>query len=186
MYSAENVIPDMEITSQCLYLEEQIHKNPSSEVTYSHSTLNCHVFIAGRQLIRKLTRSTQIAAQKYAKNVSQKLQVFGVCVHRGVSKKGGGGEAKEIVLNHITDECDLIATDALYHKNRDERFSIVGSSMPGEPSENVVVRPVDQPKLEAFNKSCNFLDGNDGCQYLLSDLMEMTLKFGTESDKLYS
>ncbi|KAJ8888474.1 hypothetical protein PR048_007964 [Dryococelus australis] len=48
--------------------------------------------------------------------------------------------------------------------------------MPGEPSENVVRRPVDQPKLEAFNTLCNFLDDNDDYQYLLSDLMEILLK----------
>ncbi|KAJ8897634.1 hypothetical protein PR048_002983 [Dryococelus australis] len=117
MYSAENVVPDMEITFQCLCMEEQIYQNSSSEMSYSLSTLNCAVFIAGRWLIRKLTRSTQIATQKYAKwNMSQKLQ----------------------------------------------------------------------SKLDVFNQLCNFLDDNDGCQYLLSDLMEMLLKLGTESDKLYS
>ncbi|KAJ8887626.1 hypothetical protein PR048_013843 [Dryococelus australis] len=56
--------------------------------------------------------------------------------------------------------------------------------MPGETSENVVGRSVEQRKLEAFNKLCNFLDDNDDCQYPLSDLMQMLLKFSTESDKL--
>ncbi|KAJ8879187.1 hypothetical protein PR048_019793 [Dryococelus australis] len=56
--------------------------------------------------------------------------------------------------------------------------------MPVERSENMVRKPVDQPKLEAFNKCCNFLDDNDDCQYLMSDLMEMLLKFSAESDKL--
>ncbi|KAJ8897494.1 hypothetical protein PR048_002841 [Dryococelus australis] len=99
---------------------------------------------------------------------------------KSCAKKG------EIVLNRISSECDLIAVDAQYHKDCDVRFSIVSFSIPGESSENVVARPVDHPKLEAFNKLCNFLDDNDGCQYLLSDLMEMLLKLGTESDKLYS
>ncbi|GBO29605.1 hypothetical protein AVEN_2745-1 [Araneus ventricosus] len=58
--------------------------------------------------------------------------------------------------------------------------------MLGKSSENVVGRPVDEPKLEAFNKLCSFLDNKDNCQYLLSDLMEMLLHFCAVSDKLYS
>ncbi len=92
----------------------------------------------------------------------------------------------EIVLSRINSECDLIAADAQYHKNCDARFSIINSSMPGDLSENVVGRPIDESKLEAFNKLCNFLDNNDDCQYLLSDLMDMLLHFSTDSDKLYS
>lgn len=92
----------------------------------------------------------------------------------------------EIVLNRINSSIDLIAADAQYHKNCNARFSKIGSSMPGELSENVG-RPVDKSKLEAFNKLCKFLDENDDCQYLLSDLMEKLSEFSDEAEsKLYS
>ncbi|GBM30557.1 hypothetical protein AVEN_265009-1 [Araneus ventricosus] len=52
-----------------------------------------------------------------------------------------------------------------------------GSTMPGKPSQNEVGRPVDESKLEAFTKLCNFLDNNNYCQYLLQDLMEVFLTF---------
>ncbi|GBN64675.1 hypothetical protein AVEN_100765-1 [Araneus ventricosus] len=74
---------------------------------------------------------------------------------------------RKIVLSRIGSECDLIEADAQYYKNRDARFSMVSSSMPGKPSENPVRRPVHESKLEVFNKLCNFLDNNDDCQYLL-------------------
>ncbi|GBN50757.1 hypothetical protein AVEN_185749-1 [Araneus ventricosus] len=93
---------------------------------------------------------------------------------------------RKIVLNRIDRECDLIPADAQYHKNCNARFSIIGTNIPGKPSENVVGRPVYEFKLEAFIKLCNFLDNTDDCQYLLSDLMEMLLHFRTVSNKLYS
>ncbi|GBN70835.1 hypothetical protein AVEN_107869-1 [Araneus ventricosus] len=156
-------------------------KAPSSEVTYIHSILKHAVFISGRRLIEKLTRNTHIGTQKYAKwKLSQTFQVFGVCAQRGVTSGG------KTALNRIDRECDLIPVDVQYHKNCNVRFSIVGSIIPGEPSESVVGRPVDESKLEAFNKLCNFLDNKYDCQCLLSDLMEMFLPFRTVSDKLYS
>ncbi|GBN33291.1 hypothetical protein AVEN_71032-1 [Araneus ventricosus] len=79
----------------------------------------------------------------------------------------------EIVLNRIDSECDLIAADAQHHKNYVGRSSIVSSSMPNKSSQNVVERLVDERwkmwsegLLEAFNKSCIFLNNNDDCQYL--------------------
>ncbi|GBL75462.1 hypothetical protein AVEN_194639-1 [Araneus ventricosus] len=50
--------------------------------------------------------------------------------------------------------------------------------MPGKPSENMVGRPVDEFKLEAFIKVCNFLDKKDYCQCLLSDLIDRPVSAG--------
>ncbi|GBN97133.1 hypothetical protein AVEN_227824-1 [Araneus ventricosus] len=52
----------------------------------------------------------------------------------------------KIVLNRIGRECDLIPVDEQYHKNFNVRFSVIGQSIPGKPSENIVGRPVDESK----------------------------------------
>jgi hypothetical protein len=86
MSSAGKIIPDIKITFHCLSLEEQMQQNPISEETYIPSILKRAVSIAVRQLIRKLTRNTHIATQKYAKwKPSLKFQVFGGIAQRGVT-----------------------------------------------------------------------------------------------------
>lgn len=85
-----------------------------------------------------------------------------------------------IVRSRIDAECDLVAAEAQYHKNFDSSFAVVASCMPSKLSVNLRGRPCDELKIEVFNKLYCFLENNDECQCLVSDLLQKMSEFSRD------
>lgn len=75
------------------------------------------------------------------------------------------------VFNRINSEIDLVAAEAIYHKNCYNKFM-------QDNLHDQVGRPVKHPLEDAFEKICDFIENDsENCQFGIKELVEMMVTF---------